>query len=146
MREQGAKIGGEQSGHFFCGEDYYGFDDALVAALRVLKIVSDAGKPLSKLISDFPTVFQAQELRPHCPDNAKANVIKAVTEHFSKTHPVVTLDGVRVDFGDGAWAGIRQSNTSPCISVCMEARSEKKLKEVEVEVLGHLKTYPEIEL
>lgn len=144
MREHKSQLGGEQSGHFFCGEDYYGFDDALVAALRILKIRSDAHKPLSALTSGFPKVYQAPELRPYCPDAAKGKIIAAITAHFQKTHPVNTLDGARIDFGDGAWAGIRQSNTSPCISVCMEARSEERLQEVEEEVLGHLHTYEEL--
>lgn len=156
MREHGALLGGEQSGHFFCAEDYHGFDDALVAALRVLSILNDPNPnpnpnpnpspTLSSRISSFPTVYQAPELRPHCPDDAKGRVIAAITGHFAKSHPVITLDGARIDFGDGAWAGIRQSNTSPCISVCMEARSPEKLKTVQEEILEHLKTYPEIDL
>ena len=146
MREHKSMLGGEQSGHFFCGEDYYGFDDALMAALRVLKIRSDADKPLSTLMAGFPKVYQAPELRPHCPDNAKGKVIAAITAHFQKTHPVNTLDGARIDFGDGAWAGIRQSNTSPCISVCMEARSPEALAAVEKEVMEHLQIYPALDI
>jgi phosphomannomutase/phosphoglucomutase len=144
MREHDALLGGEQSGHFFCGEGYYGFDDALVGALRILSIVRRGQKPVSHLFAEFPTVYQAHELRPHCPDDRKTAIITSITEHFQKTHSVITLDGARIDFGDGAWAGIRQSNTSPCISVCMEARSPEKLAEVEAAVLRHLKTYPEI--
>src|SRR3989338_5508689 len=125
MRQHSAKLGGEQSGHFFCEEDYYGFDDALVAALRVLKIFSLRPTPnalFSSLFETFPKVYQSPELRPHCPDERKGDIIKAITAHFQKGYPVNTLDGARIDFGDGAWAGIRQANTSPCISVCMEAR------------------------
>lgn len=142
MREHGALLGGEQSGHFFCSEDYYGFDDALVASMRMLKAAG--ATPLSELLAAFPRVFQAPERRPHCPDDRKAEVIARITTHFAKSHPVNTLDGVRIDFGEGAWAGIRMSNTSPCLSVCMEARSPEKLTEVEHEVLAHLKTYPEV--
>lgn len=145
MREHHAQLGGEQSGHFFCGEDYYGFDDALVAGLRILSILkASGGKFVSDLMDEFPQVFQAPELRPHCPDDAKGKIVAAITAHFSKDHPVNTLDGARIDFGDGAWAGIRQSNTSPCISICMEARSPEKLKEIQKIVMDHLKTYAEI--
>ncbi|OGJ71864.1 hypothetical protein A3G69_04675 [Candidatus Peribacteria bacterium RIFCSPLOWO2_12_FULL_53_10] len=150
MREHKAQLGGEQSGHFFCAEDYYGFDDALVAALRVLKIAHDLpisrspDIPFSSLFSDFPKVFQAPERRPHCPDDRKGKIIESITAHFQKLYPVNTLDGVRIDFGAGAWAGIRQSNTSPCISICMEARSPEKLDEVEQIVLAHLSSYPEV--
>lgn len=174
MRENNALLGGEQSGHFFCGEEYFGFDDALVASLRILAIlqspqplptgrqarraaagekiqttgaaVPGRGKQaLSDLISEFPKVFQTPEMRPHCPDNLKADVVAKTTAHFQKNHPVITLDGARVDFGDGAWAGIRFSNTSPCLSICIEARSDAKLKAVEEEVLEHMRTYPEVE-
>ncbi|MDD4319524.1 MAG: phosphomannomutase/phosphoglucomutase [Candidatus Peribacteraceae bacterium] len=144
MRKEQALLGGEQSGHFFCAEGYFGFDDALVAALRFLQIVRQEGKPLSKVLAAFPAVYQAPERRPHCPDDKKADVIRRATAHFAKTYPVNTLDGARIDFGDGAWAGLRQSNTSPKLSVCIEARSPEKLQEVEDIVLGHLKTYPEI--
>jgi phosphomannomutase/phosphoglucomutase len=144
MREEHALLGGEQSGHFFCGEGYYGFDDALVAALHILRIVSKSGKTVSELMSNFPKVYQAHELRPHCEDSAKTKVIESITAHFAQSYPVNTLDGARIDFGEGAWAGIRQSNTSPCLSICMEARSEGKLKEMEGVVLEHLKGYSEV--
>lgn len=145
MTEHHALLGGEQSGHFFCGEDYFPYDDATAAALRVLTILQGSGKTLSQLCADFPRVYQAQELRPHVADEHKADVIKRVIAHYQKTHDVLTLDGARIELGDGAWAGIRQSNTSPCISICLEARSEQKLKEIEADVIGHLKAYPEID-
>ncbi|PIR53167.1 phosphomannomutase [Candidatus Peregrinibacteria bacterium CG10_big_fil_rev_8_21_14_0_10_49_10] len=146
MQEHGALLGGEQSGHFFCGEEYFGFDDALVAALRVLKIVHAAGKPVSKLCADFPTVYQTPEQRPFCPDEEKTRVIGEITEHFAKKYPVKTMDGARIDFGDGAWAGIRQSNTSPCISICLEARSPGKLAEIERVVTEEIQKHPEVNI
>ena len=146
MRKHKAQLGGEQSGHFFCKEDYYGFDDALVASLRVLQILSRADAPLSSLFAAFPKVFRAPELRPFCPDDRKTAIVKRTTEHFQQEgHPVSTLDGARVDFGSGAWAGIRQSNTSPRLSIVLEARSQQKLEVVKNTVLAHLKTYPEID-
>ena len=145
MRDNNSLLGGEQSGHFFCGENYFGFDDALVASLRALSILHTHKKSVSTLIAEFPKVYQALEMRPHCPDSKKADVIARSTKHFQKTYPVITLDGARIDFGDGAWAGIRFSNTSPCLSICIEARSEAKLAEVEQAVLSHMRTYPEVE-
>lgn len=146
MREHGSHLGAEQSGHFFCGEDFYDYDDALVAAVRIL-LNLQTSKPsnLSSILSRYPKVFQTPEWRPHCDDDKKSGVIQSVTAHFQKEgYPCVTIDGVRIDFGDGAWAGIRQSNTSPKISVCMEARSHEKLKEVERIIHQHLSQYPEI--
>jgi phosphomannomutase/phosphoglucomutase len=146
MRDHNSLLGGEQSGHFFCGENYFGFDDALVASLRVLSVLHTHQKPVSDLIADFPNVFQALEKRPHCPDHLKAEIVRKATEHFQKKYPVITLDGARIDFGAGAWAGIRYTNTSPCLSICIEARSEAALKAVEAEVLEHMRTYGDVEL
>ncbi len=145
MHDAGSLLGGEQSGHFFCGEGYHPYDDALVAALRILSILKKEKKPLSTLTAAFPRVYQADELRPFCPDDAKGKVISSVSAHFSKEFPVLTLDGARIDFGEGAWAGIRQSNTSPCLSICLEARSPAKLAEIETLVLAHMKSYREVD-
>lgn len=146
MRKHQALLGGEQSGHFFCGEDYYGFDDALVAALRLIKILKEGEKTVSELCASFPKVYQSPEQRPFCPDDKKTEIVQKITEHFRADYPVNELDGVRIDFGDSAWAGIRQSNTSPCLSICIEARSPEKREEVEKVVFGHLEEYPEIEM
>jgi phosphomannomutase/phosphoglucomutase len=148
MREHSALLGGEQSGHFFCAEDYFGFDDAIVASLRLLSIlqkIKQSKKTLSEKIAEFPRVYQMEELRPFCSDDDKRSVVDRVIAHFQKTHPVLTLDGARIDCGDGAWAGIRFSNTSPCLSICIEARSEGKLEEVKQDVLLYLRTFTEID-
>ncbi len=148
MHEFASQLGGEQSGHFFCGEDYYGFDDALAASLRVLSILAaQSHSSLSRMVETFPKVYQAHERRPHCPDDRKAQVITALTDTFQQAgYPVETMDGARVDFGDSAWAGIRQSNTSPCLSICLEARSPEKLTEIEEIVLHEVRKFPEVEL
>lgn len=146
MVEHNALLGGEQSGHFFCSEDYFGFDDALVAALRIMKIVKESGLPLSQLCAEFPTVYQAPEFRPYCPDEKKSEIVRRVTEHFRKDYSVNDADGVRIDFGEGAWAGVRQSNTSPKLSICIEARTPKMLNEIESIVMDHLKLYPDIRM
>jgi len=131
-----------------------------VAAVRILSLCSGLGsgsdtnaqqiaepkpEPFSSLLSHYPKVYQSPEWRPHCADDKKSEVIRKITQHFQKEgYPCMTIDGVRIDFGDGAWAGVRQSNTSPKISVCIEAQSEKKLEEVEKIIKEHLARYPEI--
>ncbi len=145
MQEHGALVGGEQSGHFFCFEDYHGFDDALVSAIRCAVIAKGMNMPASTIFERYPRVFLAQERRPACPDDRKFAIIEEVKRHFATKYPVVTMDGARVDFGEGAWAGLRASNTSPCLSLCIEARSPEKLKAIEDEILAHMKTYPEID-
>lgn len=145
MRKNKSLLGGEQSGHFFSGEKYFTFDDALVAGLRILKILQDAKKPLSELVAEFPKVYQSPEMRPYCPDEMKGKIITDAIKIFQKDFPVETMDGARIDFGEGAWAGIRQSNTSPRISICIETRSEKKLLEVKERILAFLKGYSVID-
>ncbi len=144
MRKTGAMLGGEQSGHFFLEDVAHGYDDALIVALQILDILRRSGTPLSALCADFPKVFLAHERRPACPDDKKIDVVRRATEYFKQSYPVNTIDGARIDFGGGAWASIRYSNTSPKLSICIEARSEDKLKSVEELVLGHLRTYPDI--
>jgi len=145
MQDNHSLLGGETSGHLFCGEDYYHFDDACVASLRVLTILKNGGKPLSAHFADFPKTFQMPPLRPYTPDDVKGKIVADSIEHFSKKYPTETMDGARIDFGENAWAGIRQSNTSPCIDLCVEARTPEKMEAVKAEVMEFLKAYPEIE-
>ncbi|MBU0458329.1 phosphomannomutase/phosphoglucomutase [Patescibacteria group bacterium] len=145
MHKFNSKLGGEQSGHFFLGEGYFGYDDAFFAALQMLKILSESGKTLSQLLSEFPKVYQVPEIRPDCSDEHKTRIVSEATEYFKKDYPVNDLDGARIDFGNGAWAGIRQSNTSPRLSICIEARSEEKMEEVKGIVLEYLRGFEEVE-
>ena len=145
MRENNAILGGEQSGHFFLPEDYYPYDDALVTACRILKIVSDAGKPVSTLFDAFPKTFAIPEIRPYCPDEKKFGILDKIVAHFQAKYHNSTMDGIRIDFGRGGWCGIRVSNTSPRLSIIMEAESEAHLNDIKEEVMGHLRNYPEID-
>ena len=145
MHEHQAILGGEQSGHFFLPENYYPYDDALVTACRVLKIRSNAKKPMSTLFEEFPKTVAIPEIRPYCSDEQKFEVLEKIVAHFKEKYPSVTMDGIRMDFGKGGWCGIRVSNTSPRLSIIMEAQTTEHLKKIEEEVMGHLKTHPEIE-
>jgi len=145
MHDNHSMLGGETSGHMFCGEGYYHFDDACVAALRVLTILKNKGTPLSAHFAAFPKVYQMPPLRPYTPDEVKGQIVTDSIEHFQKIYPVETMDGARIDFGDNAWAGIRKSNTSPCIDLCVEARTEEKMEAVKAEIMEFLKAYPQIE-
>jgi len=145
MSENGAILGGEQSGHFFLPEDYYAYDDALVTACRILKIISDTDKPVSTLFEGFPKTFSIPEIRPYCPDDRKFEILDQIVTHFKGQYPNTTMDGIRMDFGKGGWCGIRVSNTSPRISLIMEAESDGHLKEIQAVIMEHLKSYPEID-
>jgi phosphomannomutase / phosphoglucomutase len=145
MTEYKAILGGEQSGHFFLPEDYFQYDDALVTVCRILLILSQSGKTISSLLDQFPKSYAEPEMRPYCPDDKKFKVLKKTVEYFRDKYPNTTIDGIRLDFGNGGWAGIRVSNTSPKISIIMEAQTAGHLNEIKDIVLGHLKTYPEID-
>ncbi|MDD4286726.1 MAG: phosphomannomutase/phosphoglucomutase [Candidatus Peribacteraceae bacterium] len=146
MQKHGAPLGGEQSGHFFLSDFAHGYDDALIVALQVLRILKQGKELLSQRLAHYPRVYVSQELRPACSDDRKFQTIESIIGFFQKSYPVNTMDGARIDFGEGAWSNIRASNTSPSLSICMEARSPEKLAEIEGLILNHLKTYPEISL
>ncbi len=145
MTAHDAILGGEQSGHFFLPEDYYQYDDALITACRILMILSQSDGTISELFEQFPKTFDQPEIRPFCPDEKKFEILDKVKEYFKDKYPNTTIDGIRMDFGNGGWAGIRVSNTSPRISITMEAQTAKHLGEIKEIVLGHLRSYGEID-
>ncbi len=147
MRELGALLGAEQSGHFFVQKNYYSYDDALFTALNILEMVSQNEKSLDEMVMEIPKRVAAPERRLTCPDDHKFEIVDSITNDFSEyNYRCTTMDGVRVDMPDGSWIGVRASNTSPCISVICEATSPTRLAEIEKEVDEILKKYPEIEL
>jgi phosphomannomutase/phosphoglucomutase len=123
MAELGALLGGEMSGHLFMGEDYYGFDDAYLAAGRLLQIVAASGQSLSALNASLPTLYSTPEYRPHCPDDAKEAVIAGVKAALDGQGDMVTVDGLRVRFERG-WGLLRASNTEPVLSLRFEGETE----------------------
>lgn len=127
LHEHGAVLGGEQSGHFFVGEDYYGFDDACYTTLKLLSFFARSEKKVSEHFQALPKVLSVPEMRPDCPDDKKFEVVELVSQELQQSYPCNTLDGVRAEFPGGGWLGIRASNTSPCLSVCIEASSQEEL-------------------
>ena len=126
MKESGAPLAGEMSGHIFFGGDYYGFDDAMFAAARLLAYVARAGGPLSRHLADLPRTYATPELRVDCPDDRKFAVVDAAAAYFTERYETLTLDGVRVTFPNG-WGLLRASNTQPVLVMRFEATSEADL-------------------
>jgi phosphomannomutase/phosphoglucomutase len=127
MKESGASLAGEMSGHMFFGPpDYLGFDDALYAAARLLKILAGQPQPLSALRGALPQYVSTPEIRVDCPEDRKLAVVKAAAAWFAQRYPTVTIDGVRWRTGEG-WGLIRASNTQPLLVLRFEARSETAL-------------------
>lgn len=129
MKETGALLAGEMSGHMFFKHRYFGFDDALYAACRVVEIVANEGVPLSEIMASIPSYPSTPELRVECAEEHKFQVVKEITEHFQRSHPVVDVDGARIDFGDG-WGLVRASNTTPLLVLRFEADTEERLREI----------------
>ncbi len=137
MKELEAPLAGEMSGHIFFGGDYYGFDDALFAAARLLEIVSAGPPGLARLIADLPPTFATPEIRVDCPDDVKFAVVARAAEHFAARYDVNTIDGVRIAFPDG-WGLLRASNTQPVLVMRFEATSADALERYRGEVTAWL--------
>jgi len=137
MKETQAPLAGEMSGHMFFGGDWYGFDDALFAAARLLRYVAELGGPLSRHFADLPATVSTPELRVDCPDDQKFAIVERAARHFGAKYPVATLDGVRITFKDG-WGLLRASNTQPVLVLRFEATSAAALAAYRAEVEGWL--------
>ncbi len=145
MRETKAPLGGEMSGHMFFADEFYGYDDALYAAGRLLRILAAAKRPLSALVDELPQsrYVSTPELRLDCTDERKFAIVEAVRKHFAARYDVIDIDGVRVQFGDG-WALVRASNTQPVLVVRFEAVSKERLQAIAREVYDVLAAFPEV--
>jgi phosphomannomutase / phosphoglucomutase len=117
----------------FFADRYYGFDDALYAACRLLEIVARSGKPLSAQLEGVPKTVSTPELRVDCPDDKKFLVVEKVAEMVRRQHQVIDVDGVRVPFPQG-WGLVRASNTQPVLVMRFEATSGKLLNEYRSEI------------
>ncbi len=133
MKEEGALLAGEMSGHMFFADRYYGYDDAIYASLRLLELLADRGLTIGALLADLPKTFTTPELRMACPDELKFSVVKRVLEHYRGSHDVVDIDGARVSFGDG-WGLVRASNTQPVLVLRFEAQSPERRDEIRGEM------------
>jgi len=133
MQELHAPLAGELSGHMYIADGYYGFDDALYAAARLLRIMATTGKGITELLAGVPVYPISPEMRVQCADSLKFDIVKRAVAHWSTTRDVVTVDGARVMFGDG-WGLIRASNTEPALVLRFEARTEARLAEIEQEM------------
>jgi phosphomannomutase/phosphoglucomutase len=130
MRETGAPLAGELSGHICIGGDlYYGFDDALFDACFLIDLVARSDRPLSARVADFPSYVSTPEIRVEVTEESKWDVVRAAQKHFAAEHEVVDVDGVRVLFGDG-WGLLRASNTQPVLVLRYEARTRERLEEI----------------
>jgi phosphomannomutase/phosphoglucomutase len=133
MKQEHAELAGEMSGHMFFADRYFGYDDALYAACRLMEIVSQSGKPLSAQLNGLPKTVATPEIRIDCPDEIKFDVVEKVASQFKKTHKIIDVDGVRVLFSHG-WGLLRASNTQPVLVMRFEAANENLLAQYQQEM------------
>ena len=133
MKELHAELAGEMSGHIFFADRYYGYDDALYAACRLMEIVARSGRPLSAQLEGVPVMITTPEIRVDCPDEVKFEVVHRVAEHFRSRYDVVDIDGVRVLFPHG-WGLVRASNTQPVLVLRFEATTQEQVTQYQQEV------------
>lgn len=127
MKEIGAILAGEMSGHMFLKDEYFGFDDATYAALRILRILSYSNQSISEMLSDLPKVFSTPEIRAHVSEKEKFDFVEKAKQHLVKEFQINDIDGVRAIIKDG-WGLIRASNTGPEIIIRAEAKTKENLE------------------
>jgi len=128
MKETGALLAGEMSGHMFFADRYFGYDDAVYAACRLVECfayakLGDPNVTFSRLFTDLPATFATPEIRIACPDDEKEGVVSQVREAISAwpdVQEVITTDGVRAHLKDG-WVLVRASNTQPVLVIRCES-------------------------
>lgn len=137
MKETRAALAGEMSGHIFFADRYFGFDDAIYAAMRVLEIACKHDGPVSSLLKDLPPSISTPEIRVDCQEEKKFALVEATKKKLASGHKITDIDGVRADFGDG-WGLVRASNTQPVLVLRFEAVSDSRLNEIRQVVEGAL--------
>jgi len=146
MGELDCKLGGEMSGHIFFADDYFGYDDALYVAARLVQLLSRTDRKLSELKAEIPVYYSTPEMRLEAEnDEEKFRIAKEAVAYFTENYDCITVDGVRIKFGDG-WGLVRSSNTQPVIVCRFEANSPERKDEIMNLVLGKLNEFGKLEL
>lgn len=142
IKEHHAMLGGELSCHFFFADRYFGYDDGIYAALRLVELIHESKKSLTDMLSVFPTTFSTPVIRIPCEPTISTAIVSAVRQYALKNPQILctTIDGVRLDLPEG-WFLVRASNTQPVLCVRCEASSSEELLRLKHEVLGLLKPY-----
>jgi phosphomannomutase/phosphoglucomutase len=144
MNEIGSPLGGEVSGHLFIGEDYFGFDDAPLVALKALEIFSKSERSVAEIFDDIPKLVATPEVILSAPDATKFAIIDAIGKTLAERYEMVTVDGARALFPHG-WGLVRASNTQPAITLRFEAYTNAQIVEYMHIFKAELDKYPEID-
>jgi phosphomannomutase len=130
LKETGAPIAGEMSGHIFFSERWYGFDDAMYTAGRLLEILSRSADP-SAVLNALPSSFATPELNVPCAEGEHHDVVARLqkTARFEGARELITIDGVRAEFDDG-FGLVRASNTTPVLVLRFEGETPQALERI----------------
>lgn len=146
LLKEKAQLAGETSGHVFFVDRWYGFDDAIYAAARLVEYVAESGQSLKELVDSLPKYVSVPKTRIKAPDNRKFEIVAELKKYFtdlslrhSRVYPdggreggnlnLLTIDGVRLEWEDG-WAVVRASNTQPALTLRAEAKTEERLEQI----------------
>jgi phosphomannomutase len=139
LAELSAPLAGEMSGHIFFADRYYGFDDAIYAAIRLLRILAGSEQSLAAMRDAIPAVLNTPELRFPCPETRKFQVVEEVRARLAEAGAEVSaIDGVRVR-AHGGWWLLRASNTQDVLVARCEASTEAGLAALKAEVIAQLR-------
>jgi len=141
LHQENALLAGELSGHLYFADEYYGYDDAIYASLRLLRILDNEGKELSELFAEVKDYFSTPEIRVEVPDEKKFEIVENLKSYYRGKYPSSEIDGIKVYFPDG-WALVRASNTQPALVVRVEAETESSLEKIKkgfIEVIEKFK-------
>jgi phosphomannomutase/phosphoglucomutase len=131
MKETGAELAGEMSGHIFFKERWFGFDDGLYSAARMLEIVSQHDETTSEIFEKLPDSINTPELQVNFEEGEHYKFMEEFIARSSfENAETVTIDGIRVNYANG-WGLVRPSNTTPCLVLRFEANDEDTLKEIQ---------------
>jgi phosphomannomutase/phosphoglucomutase len=145
MKETGAPIAGERSGHIFIKEGFHGFDDGVFAGLRLAEFVANEGRPLSRLLAEAPRYVTSPEIHVDCADEVKYGVVDRLVEEFQREFPgrVNAINGARVSF-DGGWGLVRASSNLPELVLVFEGRTREEMERIKADFRARLARHPEV--
>lgn len=140
LHQEKAPLAGELSGHLYFADEYFGFDDAIYACLRLLRIMDKEGKNLSEFLEGVKKYYSTPEIRIEVPDDKKFEIVENVKNFYKEKYPISDIDGVKVYYPYG-WALLRASNTQPALVVRIEAEENEQLEEIKKEFMEVIKKY-----
>ena len=144
MHEEKASLAGEQSGHVLFVDDFYGFDDANFAAMKLLEYTSQQSEPLSKIISKTPYYVSTPAYHAKVDDSVKYKIVDELTDQFKKEgYRVVDINGARV-YLEGGWGLVRASANLPALVLRFEAKDQATVEKIEKMFKEKLSKYPEV--